>query len=137
MLVEVKRKNNSTSEARRNREVHPGYFDISTDQQRVKECALLVFQKNNDVLRYIVQLARLIIMPAGRPKGTTKTAVEKQAAKQQRYERSRAQRKQQASLRAFLATGIPEEEGDEEEKVEELVEQIRQESTDYDGYRFL
>ena len=41
-----------------------------------------------------------------------------------------------SSLRAFLATGIPEEEGDEEEKVEELVEQIRQESTDYDGYRF-
>jgi surface protein len=64
MLVEVKRKNrNSTSEATRNREVHPGYLDISTDQQRVKECALLVFQKNNDFLRYIVQLARLIITP--------------------------------------------------------------------------
>jgi hypothetical protein len=33
MLVELKRKNNSTSEARSKREVHPGYFGIPADEQ--------------------------------------------------------------------------------------------------------
>jgi hypothetical protein len=33
MLVELKRKNNSTSEARSKRDVHPGYFGIPADEQ--------------------------------------------------------------------------------------------------------
>jgi hypothetical protein len=72
-------------------------------------------------------------MPAGRPKGTTKTEEEKKADRARRDQEKQAKRKQQSSLRAFLATGVDEPVAQNQHVPVVVEEQARKETTDYDN----